>query len=78
MEPEEIASRGGVDELFASLDVEGILLNEMRYEDLKRLKSELQRRKEEEERAAEEARKKEELSGESTEASEEQTARGKA
>ena len=71
MEPEDIAAKGGVDTLFASLDVEGILLNEIRYEDLKRLKSELQRRKEEEERAAEEAKKKEEFKGESTEAREE-------
>lgn len=70
MEPEEIAASGGVDELFASLDVEGILLNEIDYEDLKRLKSEIQKRKEEEERAAEEAKKKEELAGEAAEAGE--------
>jgi len=70
MEPEDIASKGGLDELFASLDVEGILLNQVRYEDLKRLKSEIQRRKEEEERAAKEAEKKEELSGEAAKAAE--------
>ena len=72
MEPEDIAAKGGVDVLFASLDVEGILLNELNYEDLKRLKTEQQRKKEEEERVPEETKKKEEPAGESTEAQEEE------
>jgi hypothetical protein len=75
-EPEEVAAKGGVEAMFALLDVEGILLNELRYEDLKRLKAELQRKKEEEERAAAEAKKKEEeeaAAGASDKAQEEQT-----
>ncbi|MBI2400986.1 MAG: HEAT repeat domain-containing protein [Deltaproteobacteria bacterium] len=72
-EPEEVAAKGGVEAMFATLDVEGILLNELHYEDLKRLKSEIQRQKEEEEeRAAQEARKPEEQSGASSTAQEEE------
>lgn len=74
-EPEEVAAKGGVEAMFALLDVEGILLNELRYEDLKRLKEELQKQKEEEERAAAEAKKKEEeaAAGASDKAQEEET-----
>ncbi|OGP14210.1 MAG: hypothetical protein A2052_01590 [Deltaproteobacteria bacterium GWA2_54_12] len=72
-EPEEVAAKGGVEVMFATLDVEGILLNELRYEDLRRLKAELQRQKEEEERAAAEARKQEEdAAGASSAAQEEE------
>lgn len=71
-EPEEVAAKGGVEAMFATLDVEGILLNELRYEDLKRLKSEIQRQKDEEERVAQEARKPEEPSGASAAAQEEE------
>ncbi len=42
MEPGEISSAGGVEKVFAGKGVEGLLLNEMRYEDLKKLKSEAQ------------------------------------
>ncbi len=56
-EPEDVAARGGVEAIFATQDVEGILLNELRYEDLKKLKAQIQK-KEEEERAAAEAKKK--------------------
>lgn len=72
-EPEEVAAKGGVEAMFANLDVEGILLNELSYDDLKRLKSELQRQKEEEEeKAAQEARQPEEPSGASATAQEEE------
>lgn len=42
MEPSELSSGGGIERFFAEKGVEGLLLNEMRYEDLKRLKSEIQ------------------------------------
>lgn len=52
-EPEDIQARGGIEVFFASLDVAGILLNEQRYEDLKKLKDELEEKRKEEEKAAE-------------------------
>ncbi len=42
MDPPEVSAAGGVERVFAERGVEGLLLNEMRYEDLKRLKSEIQ------------------------------------
>ncbi len=42
MEPSEVSGAGGPERVFAERGIEGILLNEMRYEDLKRLKSEIQ------------------------------------
>lgn len=54
-EPEAIAAKGGVETIFADNDVAGILLNEMRYEDIKKLKAELERKREEERKALEEA-----------------------
>lgn len=65
-EPEEVAAKGGVEAMFASFDVEGILLNELSYEDLKRLKAELERQKEEEEAAAAKDEEQEESSGASS------------
>ncbi|MFQ5353664.1 MAG: HEAT repeat domain-containing protein [Thermodesulfobacteriota bacterium] len=45
IEPSEIAAGGGIEQFFAERGVEGLLLNEMRYEGLKKLKAELQQRK---------------------------------
>jgi len=42
MEPSELSERGGIERFFAEREIEGLLLNEMRYEDLKRLKAEMQ------------------------------------
>ena len=69
-EPEEIQAKGGVEAFFASLDINGILLNEQRYEDIKKLKNELEAKKEAEKAAAEE--KQEQPAGESEKAQEEQ------
>lgn len=46
-EPEEIQSQGGVEAFFARLGIEGILLNEQNYDDLRKLKSEIQEKQEE-------------------------------
>lgn len=56
LEPEEFHTRGGVEAVLAEEGIDGILLNEMRYEDLLRLKKEL----EEKEKEREEKRLKEE------------------
>ncbi len=45
LEPSEISAAGGIERLFAERGVEGLLLNEMHYEGLKRLKAELQQQK---------------------------------
>ncbi len=42
MEPSELSAGGGIERFFAEKGVEGLLLNEMRYEDLKKLRSEIQ------------------------------------
>lgn len=52
LEPEEIQAMGGVEAIFAEKDIYGILLNELRYEDLKKLKKELEERKEQEKEIA--------------------------
>ncbi|MBE9528551.1 MAG: HEAT repeat domain-containing protein [Proteobacteria bacterium] len=49
IEPDEIAAKGGVESILASKSVEGVLLNEMRYEDLKRLKAQLEEKEAEKE-----------------------------
>jgi hypothetical protein len=49
IEPEELQAKGGAEALFAAKGVSGILLNEMRYEDLMKLKKELEEKEEEEE-----------------------------
>lgn len=69
-EPEEVAARGGAEAFFAWLDVQGILLNELRYEDVKKLKAELEQRKEEEKSVVRQ-QDQEEPSGESAQAQEE-------
>ncbi|MFQ5442127.1 MAG: HEAT repeat domain-containing protein [Thermodesulfobacteriota bacterium] len=69
-EPDEILAMGGVESVLAEKGVEGILLNEMRYEELKRLKAELEaKRTEAEEMGAEEeeTENKESLKGENPE-----------
>lgn len=48
LEPEEVKARGGVETILAESDVEGILLNEMSYESLKKLKKELEEKREKE------------------------------
>src|SRR3990170_1994144 len=48
-EPEELQAKGGIEAFFASLNVSGILLNEQHYEDIKKLKDELEEEKPEEE-----------------------------
>lgn len=69
-EPEEVAAKGGVEAIFAMQDVEGILLNELRYEDLKKLKAQIQKKEEEERAAAEAKRLAEEAAGASEAAKE--------
>lgn len=49
LEPEDIQAKGGPESLLASRDSRGILLNEMRYEDLMKMKKELEEKKVEEE-----------------------------
>lgn len=46
-EPEEIQAKGGIEEFFARLGIEGILLNEQRYDDIRKLKAELEKKSEE-------------------------------
>ncbi|MBW7956893.1 MAG: HEAT repeat domain-containing protein [Deltaproteobacteria bacterium] len=46
-EPEEIQAGGGVEAFFARHGIEGILLNEQHYEDIKKLKAELKDKEEE-------------------------------
>ncbi len=50
VEPEELQAKGGAEAFFAAGDISGILLNEMRYEELLRLKKELEAKAEEEEK----------------------------
>ncbi|HLC17901.1 MAG TPA: HEAT repeat domain-containing protein [Thermodesulfobacteriota bacterium] len=61
LEPEELLQKGGVEDFFLEKDVVGILLNEMRYEDLKKLKRELEEKKKEEEEEKKGAEGEEEL-----------------
>lgn len=42
LDPEELQAKGGAEALFAAKGISGILLNEMRYEDLMKLKKELE------------------------------------
>ncbi len=48
LEPEDIHARGGIEVFFAREDVSGILVNSLSYEELKKLKDELQEKHEEE------------------------------
>ncbi len=56
-EPEELQAKGGVEAFFASLDVSGILLNEQHYEDIKKLKDQLDEKRKEEKIMTQEAAK---------------------
>ncbi|HXI09984.1 MAG TPA: hypothetical protein VNK06_04190, partial [Thermodesulfobacteriota bacterium] len=47
-EPEELQAGGGAEALFASNDVSGISINALKYEDLRKLKDELEEKKREE------------------------------
>ncbi|TAN61628.1 hypothetical protein EPN18_06345 [bacterium] len=49
LEPDELLAKGGPEEMLAEMDSKGILLNEMRYEDLIRIKKELEEKKFDEE-----------------------------
>lgn len=61
MEQEEIIANGGLERIFAEKNVTGILFNEVRYEDLKKLRKELEERRHDEEKViAETSEKKEE------------------
>lgn len=73
-EPEELQAGGGAEALFASNDVSGISINALKYEDLKKLKDELEEKKREEAEAvasAVEVEEEEAPEGESAEAEEE-------
>ncbi|MFQ5480186.1 MAG: HEAT repeat domain-containing protein [Thermodesulfobacteriota bacterium] len=48
MEPSDISAAGGIEQLFVEKGVDGLLLNEMHYEGLKKLKAKLQQQKAEE------------------------------
>ncbi len=48
LEPEELQAGGGAEALFAGNDVAGILINALKYEDLRKLKQELEDKKKEE------------------------------
>ena len=54
-EPEELQAKGGIEAFFASLNVSGILLNEQHYEDIKKLKDELEEKRTEEKTITEDA-----------------------
>ncbi len=50
MEPEALFEKGGIEVFIAENDITGILLNEMRYEDLAKLKNELEEKRQEDEK----------------------------
>lgn len=50
IEPETLLEKGGLEIFIAENDITGILLNEMRYEDLAKLKKELEEKREEDEK----------------------------
>lgn len=78
LEPEELQAAGGPEVYIAGNDIKGILLNEMRYEDLLKIKKTLEEKREEEKREiAEDKREKEALMGESSEAAEKEPAPSK-
>lgn len=50
MEPEPFLEKGGIEVFVAENDITGILLNEMRYEDLAKLKNELEEKRQKDEK----------------------------
>ncbi|MBI5562987.1 MAG: HEAT repeat domain-containing protein, partial [Deltaproteobacteria bacterium] len=66
LEPEELAQKGGADHVLAAGDVTGILLNSQSYEDLLKIKKELEEKKRKEELVKEEKKKIEAEEGTST------------
>ena len=66
LEPEELSKKDGAEGVFATHDVQGILLNAMNYEDLNKLKKDLEEKRKKEELAKEEAEKQPDEQGEST------------
>lgn len=60
MEQEDIIANGGLESIFAVKDVTGVLFNEVRYEDLKKLKKELEEKQHDEEKTIAEATEKKE------------------
>ncbi|MBI5886202.1 MAG: HEAT repeat domain-containing protein [Deltaproteobacteria bacterium] len=67
LEADDLTQKGGAEGVFATGGVQGILINSLSYEDLGKLKNELEEKREKEELAREEAEKKEEEEGETTE-----------
>lgn len=57
LEPEEIQAKGGLEAIFAKGDVSGILFNEVRYEDLQKLKKKLEYKEHEEKQFIEQPKK---------------------
>ena len=74
-EPEELQARGGVEAFFASADVTGMLLNEQRYDDIKKLKDQLEEKRKEEKIMTQEAAK--QPPGESEKSKEEEEEKAK-
>ncbi|MDP2689802.1 MAG: hypothetical protein Q8P48_06790, partial [Deltaproteobacteria bacterium] len=59
LEPGEVQEKGGVEAIFAENDIAGILVNSLNYDDLRKIKKELDEKREEEEKNAEALRQKE-------------------
>lgn len=66
LEPDELAKKDGAEGIFALRNVQGILLNSMNYDDLSKLKKELEEKHKKEELAKEEAEEQTEEQGDST------------
>ncbi|MBI1911932.1 MAG: HEAT repeat domain-containing protein [Deltaproteobacteria bacterium] len=64
LEPEDLQERGGFETIFAEHDIIGIQLNELRYEDLKKLKKEMEDKKQGEKQAAAQKKTEEDQIGE--------------
>lgn len=60
LEPEELQALGGAEAYFAEKDVNGILINALNYDDLRKIKKELEEKKKDQEKVIEEEKKKEE------------------
>lgn len=70
IEPDELREMGGIEAFIAVKGIEGILLNEMSYEALKKLKKELEEKQKEEEKVEVALGKEEASAGESAESAE--------
>jgi hypothetical protein len=72
LEPEELQERGGVEAFFAESDTTGILLNELRYEDIKKLQTDIEEKKRAADEDLAEEKSDKAASGESHESGEEE------